>query len=340
LGALIVVSTVFSRDPLASARHVGGVFLLLLLPLAADLLEDARRGRALFLALAASATAISLAGLWQFVHGGDALGNRIHANLSIYMTFSGLTMVSGCLLAGFGLEDRGARRWLGLAAVIPFGAMLLSFTRNAYVGTLAALLVYFAWRRPRGLLLLVPSLVLLFILLPADVRSRTRSIGDLSDPSNWDRLAMVHAGTRMIADFPVTGLGPEMVKRYYVLYRDPDATRWRVPHLHNNALQFAAASGLPAAAAYLALAFLVIARTALLLRRERRPEQAALLSGVLLASVALFVAGLFEYNFGDTEVEMATLLVWAVPFSPAVAPEPAAPRPEEDRSRRASRAYD
>jgi O-antigen ligase len=158
-------------------------------------------------------------------------------------------------------------------------------------------------------------------LLPAGIRERIQSIGDLSDPSNWDRLAMVHAGSRMIADFPVTGLGPDMVKPYYVLYRDPDAARWRVPHLHNNALQLAAASGVFAAAAYLALAVLVGVQAARRLRREARPAPAALLAGSLLVSVALFAAGFFEYNFGDTEIEMATLLVWAVPFAAATAPE-------------------
>jgi O-antigen ligase len=135
---------------------------------------------------------------------------------------------------------------------------------------------------------------------------------------------MVHAGARMIGDFPLFGLGPEMVKRYYPLYRDADAPRWRVPHLHNNALQFAAASGLPAAAAYLALALGILVHTARRLTRERRPEVAVLLAGALLASAGLFAAGFFEYNFGDTEVEMATLIVWAIPFSSATAPEGAA----------------
>jgi len=319
LAALIVVSTVLSRDPRTSARHVGGVCLLLLLPLAIDLLEDPHQARALFLTLGASAASISVAGFWQFAHGGDDLGNRIHANLSHYMTFSGLAMLSSCLLLGFAFEERGIRRWPGLLAAIPLVAMLLTFTRNAYVGMLAALTLYFAWRRPRGLWILVPAIALVFLLVPTGIRERFRSIADLSDPSNRDRVAMVHAGKRMIADFPVTGLGPEMVKRYYVLYRDADASRWQVPHLHNNVLQIGAASGVFAAMAYLALAFLVIAAAARRLRAERRPEQAALLAGALLASVALFVAGFFEYNFGDTEVEMATLLVWAAPFAAATA---------------------
>ncbi len=321
LGVLVAFSTLFSRDPRTSVRHLGGVSLLLLLPIAIDLLEDAGKGRALYLTLGASGVVISAVGLWQFAHGGNDLGNRIHANLSHYMTFSGLAMLSGCALLGLAFEEKGSRRFVGLAGLIPLSAMLLTFTRNAYVGTLAALLFYFAWRRPRGLLLLPPALVLLLVLLPAGIRERIQSIGDLSDPSNWDRLAMVHAGSRMIADFPVTGLGPDMVKPYYVLYRDPDAARWRVPHLHNNALQLAAASGVFAAAAYLALAVLVGVQAARRLRREARPAPAALLAGSLLVSVALFAAGFFEYNFGDTEIEMATLLVWAVPFAAATAPE-------------------
>ena len=67
--------------------------------------------------------------------------------------------------------------------------------------------------------------------------------------------------------------------------------------------------------------FLFLGRTASLLRKEKRPDRSAILAGALLAGVALFVEGFFEYNFGDTEVEMATLLVMAIPFSWAVASE-------------------
>lgn len=313
----VALSTAFSRDPSLSVRHLAGVSLLLLLPISTDLLESPGQARGVCLAIGASGIVISLAGFWQFAHGGDDLEHRITANLSHYMTFSGLAMVAGCLLLGFAFEARARWRVAGFTAVVPLAAVLLTFTRNAYVGIVAALVAYLALRRPRGLLLLPPALVLLFWLLPAPVRARVRSIGDLEDPSNRDRVSMVRAGGRMVRDFPLLGLGPEMVKRYYVLYREPDAARWRVPHLHDNVLQLAAASGVFAALAYLALAMSVLARTARRLRRERRPDRAALLAAVWLASVALFVAGFFEYNFGDTEIEMATLVIWAIPFSAA-----------------------
>ncbi len=317
LGVFTVLSTIFSREPAESARHLGGVSLLLLVPIAMDLCDTAARGRAVFLSAAAIGTGLGLVGIWQFLHGGNELGSRIRGTLSHYMTFSGLTLIASCLLLGFAFEGRGGWRAAGLAAAVPFAAVLLTYTRNAYVGIVAALFVYLAVRRPRALLWLAPALVAVYLAAPGPIRERIRSTVDLSDPTNRDRIAMARAGLRMVRDAPLFGLGPEMVRPYYPLYRDADAPRWSVPHLHNNVLQIASASGLFAAAAYLAIVALFLARTISLLRRGDEPGRAALWAGALLAGTALTAAGMFEYNFGDTEVEMVTLLVFAVPFSNA-----------------------
>ena len=329
LGLLTAASAVFSRDPGTSLRHLGGLTLLLLVPIAMDLVEDARRGRAVVLALAASGTVLAFLGVWQFLHGGDDLENRIRATLSHYMTFSGLTTIAGGLLLGLALEGRGRWRWLGLAAVVPLAAVLFTYTRGSYVGIVAAMLLYVAVRRPKGLLLLAPAVLAVILLAPAGIRERVRSIGDLSDRTNRDRIAMLRAGARIVGDYPVLGLGPDMVKPYYPLYRDPDAPRWTVPHLHNNVAQIAAASGVFAAAIYLLWVGLFVARAVVAVRRDARPDRRALWAGALLAGVAVGVAGLFEYNFGDTEVEMATLVVYALPFSKAAVVPVDSPAPRD-----------
>lgn len=312
----VVLSGLFSIDLSVSTRHLPGLTLLLLLPIGMDLMDTVPRARAVLLALGGSGCALSLLGFWQFFHDrGDDINQRIQGTLSHWMTFSGLAMIAGCVLAGFAFEERGRWRLVGLAATLPFGVMLLTYTRGVWVGTLAALALYFAVRRPKGLLLLAPAVVAVYLLLPAEIRGRMRSIADLSDATSRDRIAMVHAGLRMTADHPLLGVGPDMVKPYYPLYRDANAVRWQVPHLHNNVLQFAAANGLFAAAGYVALVGLFLWRATVLLRRETRRDKAALLAAAVLAGTALTVAGLFEYNFGDTEVEMATLLIMAVPFS-------------------------
>jgi O-antigen ligase len=186
-----------------------------------------------------------------------------------------------------------------------------------------AVTAYLALRRPRGLLVFAPALVAVFFLLPPDVRHRAASIVDPSDRTNRDRIAMARAGARMIADRPIFGFGPELVKPYYTLYRDPDAPRWRVPHLHDNVLQIAAASGVFAAGAYLALLALFFARAGRLLRVERAPDRGLIAAAAFLAVSAASVAGLFEYNFGDKEVLMATLPLLALPFCRGMTGQPA-----------------
>ncbi len=286
-----------------------------------ELMDSPPRGRAILLALGGSGCALSLLGLWQFVFDrGSDIHARIQGTLSHWMTFSGLTMIAACVLLGLAFEEKGRWRLAGLAAVLPLGVMLLTYTRGVWVGTLAALVVYLAVRRPRGLLLIPPAVVAVYFLMPPEIRNRMVSIGDLSDPTSRDRVAMVRAGLHMVRDHPLFGVGPDMVLPLYPLYREPDAVRESVPHLHNNVVQIAAANGLPAAAAYLCLVGIFFVRAVTLLRREKRPDRSALLAAALLAGVAVTVAGLFEYNFGDTEVEMATLLVLAMPFSGALAP--------------------
>jgi O-antigen ligase len=328
----VVLSGLFSIDPSVSTRHLPGLSLLLLLPIGMDLIDTVPRARAILLALGGSGCALSLLGFWQYFHDrGDDINARIQGTLSHWMTFSGLAMIAGCVLAGFAFEERGRWRLVGLAAALPFGVMLLTYTRGVWVGTLAAVALYLALRRPKGLLLLAPAVVAVYFLMPVEIRARMRSIADLSDNTSRDRISMAHAGARMVADHPLFGVGPDMVKPYYPLYRDANALRWQVPHLHNNVLQFAAASGLFAAGAYIALIGLFLWRAIAQLRRETRPDRAAVLAGVVLAGTALTVAGLFEYNFG-TEVEMATLLIMAIPFSKAVEYDRSVPGEHSDGS--------
>lgn len=318
---LVVLSVVFSVDPGASFRAIPGLSLFLLVPITIDLVDRLDRARLLLLAFAAAGVVLGVIGLVEVAGSGADLQNRIRGTLSHYMTLSGLALISGCILVAFLFEARGRARLVGILSVIPFAAMVFTLTRGAYVGAVAAMTAYLGVRRPRGLLLVAPALVAVFLLLPPDVRHRAASIADPTDTTNRDRIAMARAGARMIADRPIFGLGPEMVKPYYTLYRSPDAPRWRVPHLHDNVLQIAAANGVFAASAYAILVLFFLVRTGLLLRVASDPRRALVAAAAFLAVTAVSVAGLFEYNFGDKEVLMATLPLLALPFSRAMTGE-------------------
>jgi O-antigen ligase len=105
-----------------------------------------------------------------------------------------------------------------------------------------------------------------------------------------------------------------MVENVYPGYRWPGAPNLVTPHLHNNALQIAAERGLPCLVWWL---WWVAAAVGDAWRETRRgmtgPRWGAAATVAVVAAV--MAAGLFEYNFGDSEILMFTLIVTALPYA-------------------------
>jgi len=318
LGILVAcgaASAIFSLHPVTSIVALKGMFTFLALPLFADVMKTERDVRRVVGALGAAGAILAIVGIWQYLHGADRLSDRIEGTLSHYMTFSGLLLVISLLFAGIALEGKRRRAVPAALVLITGGAIVMTFTRNAYVGFFGALVVFLAIRRPAWLPAIPVLAAAVYLGAPSAIRARILSTFDPADPTNRDRLDMAVAGFRMIRDFPVFGLGLTLVKPYYPLYRVPDALRWRVPHLHDNILQIAAESGLLAAAAYVAVLACFFAGCLGALSRERDPGRRGILAGAFLAVTGVSLAGFFEYNFGDVEVLMTTLIVMAIPFA-------------------------
>jgi O-antigen ligase len=191
-------------------------------------------------------------------------------------------------------------------------ALSLTLTRSAWVGACVAVGVLFILKDLRLLGLLPVVAALFFAFAPDSVTNRMVSVFDLRDPSNRDRLAMARTGAAMVRDFPLTGVGPAMIPKLYTQYRDPDAVQAMNPHLHNVPLQIAAERGLPALAIWLAF----IAVLAYSLFRIFRSERDQTFAAAGLAAIAgMLSAGLFEYNFGDSEFLMLFLVLVTLPFA-------------------------
>jgi len=317
-----------------SARGATEVFTLSSLFMAPLLLRRERQVRFVVDALVVVAALLACQGLSQYLFGFGDIDRRIRGPFSTYMTFSGFLLICDLLLIASMVY---ARRWPGLwrnfwrwgALVVINAALLGSYTRNAWVGLMAALTVLALIRAPRLLLAFAPAAMLFIILAPVPLVHRVTSIFNPRDISNYDRLCMLEAGLTMVRESPVFGIGPDVVRHRYALYRPPSAPRYNVPHLHNSLLQVAAERGLPALAAYLGLH---LAAMGLAWRRFRREggtlgPRADLWIGALLAILAFNVAGLFENNWGDAEVQRTALFALAIPFCLQAA------EPDEERPR-------
>ena len=306
----LAVSVPFSLAPTTSLVESREMLLFLVAPIVLVLARGERARTVVTVALAAGAVG-AVAGIVQYgILQYDNLGQRPSGSMGHYMTYAGLLMLMLCAALSRLLFDARDRAWALVVLPALSVALVVTLTRSAWIGGAAAaglLLVL----RDRRLLALAPVAALLFLAIaPAQVTDRLYSTFDLRDPTNRDRLAMLTAGAGMVRDHPLTGIGPGLVEEVYGDYRPANAVNETNPHLHNVPLQIAAERGLPA----LALWLWFVAAVALdLLRRLRDPASRTLAAGGLAALAAMLAAGLFEYNFGDSEFLMLLLVLVTLP---------------------------
>jgi O-antigen ligase len=311
---LTLVSAAFSDDPLVSFIDSKQLVLFLMVPLVVMFARGERATRVLDIVIALGAASALVGILQAGLLGYDTLDSRPVGPLSHWMTFSGVLMLT--MGAAFARLLYVKKEWVWPAIAVPalVAALVLSLTRNAWMGAMAALVVLLAVRNWKLLLILPVAALILALAAPGAVLSRINSIGDPNDPATRDRMAMLRMGVHMVQDHPLTGVGPEMVQRVYTQYRDPLAVNPTNPHLHNVPMQIAAERGLPALAVW--LWFVVVAFRDLWKQLRHGPMQAVAGAG-LAALVAMLVAGLFEYNFGDSEFLMLFLGLITLPYAAA-----------------------
>ena len=129
-------------------------------------------------------------------------------------------------------------------------------------------------------------------------------------PTTRDRIAMARAGLQMIADHPLTGVGPDVVKEIYPGYRDSRAVEAVVPHLHNNPLHIATERGVPGSVVW---KWFLPAAARGLVARMCEPEIRPLAAAGLAALTSMLAAGM--YNFGDSEFLMLLLVLITLPHA-------------------------
>jgi O-antigen ligase len=253
----------------------------------------------------------------------DNLGQRPHSTLGMYMTFSGLTMLVIGVAVARVLFSNCNRKWPALVLPALAVALTLTFTRSAWIGACAGLALLLVLKDFR-LLAVLPLLAAVFLTIaPLGVVQRFYSILDPHDPTNRDRFAMLRAGERMVRDRPLLGVGPSMVERFYPEYRDEGAVEPIAVHLHNVPVQIASERGLPALAIWASFIGLLVVD---LTQRFRPGPNQYLVASALSAVVSMLAAGMFEYNFGDSEFLILFLVVITLPFA-ALRKAPAAKVP-------------
>jgi putative inorganic carbon (hco3(-)) transporter len=328
-----VVAALASTRPLESLVESKHLLTLGTVLIIANVLPDAATARKvaswllLAVALAAAASLVQVAACPdQEVrpHATTLVGKfmrkcwRARGFYSIYMTLAGvLAMTVTAALPP--LSRVGAHtRWLLPAWIVSLTALALTYVRGAWLGLGAGVLVVVAGLGRRGLAAAGVMLALAVALaagLP-EVRARVASIVDPANDTARDRMAMLEVGLRLTGRHPIVGIGPGQLKHIYAQEAPPEAMRRATSHVHNTPLQIALERGLPGLAMWLWIfvAFFRRAGTILVRLPAEPPGDRALVLGSLAALATFMVAGLFEFNFGDTEVLLVATTLMALPF--------------------------
>jgi O-antigen ligase len=326
-----LASAVAAGHPTAALGACKGLLLVAALYVTADALDGPEDGLRFLSALLVVVAVAAAVGMVQTVacpglapdYGSPAwLYHRCYRArgfFSIYMTLAGVLNL--VLLANLPrlLPDAASPRWLPLPWLVSLGGLLATYTRGAWMGFAAGVLTLLPATRKGRWLLLGGLLVLGLALLagPQHLRERFLTMGDPDDPTVRERVYMWRSGLTMWRQHPVLGLGPGGVKREYERYALPEAIKKRTGHVHNTPLQILVERGMLGLAAWLWIWVAFFANGVGLLRRlpEDAARERALVLGGMAAIAGLLVAGLSEYNFGDSEVVMVAWALMALPWA-------------------------
>jgi O-antigen ligase len=324
---LSLVSSAFSVNPALSFKDSRELTLLLFIPITMAAL---RKKGDVEIALGALLVSGFLNGFYALGYwiARAAPGERVEGFMAHYMTQAGLLALFGAFALAAAVFGRGRIRivW-GAAFVLASAALFLTYTRSAWAGmAVAAVIVVLLWK-PKALVLVPVLAGLLFLAAPKPMKDRVLGVFTSRNISNTARVEYAKAGIAIARDYLPFGTGPDTVD---MVFQNPkyglDEFAKHNVHLHSNVIQLAAERGPFALAAWLAFiasAFIGLGRRTSKKGGRTRTEAA----GAFAALAGFFVAGFFEYNFGDSEVATLLFFLLTVPFAAARIEE----RPSSDR---------
>jgi O-antigen ligase len=274
----------------------------------------------LLLAIAAAAALVGLfqfAGAYRHFQATGSLADdpmvlaRIRGFMGHWVTYSDEQLLVWC--AAIPAIVILGRRWMIPLALVG-AALVLSFTRSVWLGALVGFAVA---------ALMIPRRVLIGVALPvALIGAATSGLiyhrisMSFSQPDfapDTGRVKLFIAGVQMIKAHPMFGVGPQRIHTEFPnYYRGSDLPEY-YGHLENNVVQLAAERGLLCLAAFLWFIFELYASLISIVRKAADVTRWPAVSA-LAALTGFLVAGVFEYNFGDSEVLILLLFIVSIPY--------------------------
>ncbi len=274
----------------------------------ANAVQDEKQ-RDLLIGLVIVAGAVTaLNGLFPFWAQGYYSPQRLLGTMSMPSTLSGVLMLAGLIALGRFLFHKPKEYWvLGSLGIISL-CLLLTLTRQAWLGFFTGTVFLLFFRSKKYLLILPLLLAGLLLFAPAGLKDRVFTMTDMENSGLQVRMSLWKGGWEIFKDHPVTGCGFKCVDSIHSQYPDPSGYVARIIGMHNNVLQLLVDTGVVGLGTWLSIwatYFIEIFKHRWILHKETSQGNVeGLLLGSLAAVLGFIVGGFFETNIYDSEVAM------------------------------------
>jgi len=212
-----------------------------------------------------------------------------------------------------------ARNWelktlVAISTVFPVWCVIVSLTRGGWIALAAGALGLVLMINWRSIWIPVAIVIAGWWVSPDVVRNRLMSVFEAStytkaEGTFYTRKYLWKWSLEIIAKHPVLGLGAswELFEEYVRSHYKPVVPNMATSNAHNNFLEIAAESGIPAAALFLAFTVALFAQISRAWRAtQRETKRRFVVAGFFALLIAITVYGLGSYSLRYT----VGMLVW------------------------------
>ena len=300
-----ILAVITSVDYTASLPHLKKIFQFAIFFWVANTVTNEKQKDLLIKLLIISGVIASMAGFSQAWSTAVTLQTRVAGTMSVYMTFAGLLMLVGLIALGRYLFNDKKEKWvMGAIGIIIF-CLLLTLTRQAWLGFFVGSLILIIFWNKKYLLAIPLAMIGLLLFAPESIKDRMFSITDLNDWTFQARILLWQGGLEIFKDNPITGCGFKCVDALHTHYPDPSGFIARHRGMHNNIIQLLVDTGILGLGTWLSIwvaYFLAIYKQLNKITINRLPK--GLVIGSLAAVTGFLAGGMFETNFYDSEIVM------------------------------------
>lgn len=303
-----ILSIISSIDLDNSLKHLKKLVQFIIIFWVANSVNDEKQRTLLVRLIIISGFVAASHGLYQYMSPGFSIAHRIHGASGIPSTFSGILMIASLVSLGNLLFHKPKQFWVLVATTLIILCLLLSLTRQAWLGfSIGALFLAFVWNKK--LLLVIPLLFAGLILFSSgEIKHRMDSFANNKDKAFLARTSLWKGGWNVFKDYPVLGCGYKCMDYTHTQYPDPSGWIAHYRGMHSNIMQLLVDTGVVGLGLWISIwivYFIEIFKRWKLSNKETSWDNA---KGILMGSVAavlgFLVGGLFETTIYDSEVSM------------------------------------